>query len=51
VSAKGLRLDLPREWLARRPLTANDLEQERKHLAALDLALKVGHDVGEGLAD
>jgi exopolyphosphatase/guanosine-5'-triphosphate,3'-diphosphate pyrophosphatase len=51
VGAKGLRLDLPREWLARRPLTANDLDQERKHLAALDLVLKVGHDVAEGLAD
>lgn len=51
VAGRVLRLDLPREWLAKRPLTANDLEQERRHLAALDLALKVGHDVGEGLAD
>lgn len=51
VSAKGLRLDLPREWLEKRPLTANDLDQERKHLAALDLALKVGHEVVDGLAD
>lgn len=51
VAGRVLRLDLPREWLAKRPLTANDLDQERKHLAALDLVLKVGHDVAEGLAD
>lgn len=51
VGSKGLRLDLPREWLAKRPLTANDLDQERKHLAALDLTLKVGHDIAEGMAD
>jgi exopolyphosphatase/guanosine-5'-triphosphate,3'-diphosphate pyrophosphatase len=51
VGAKGLRLDLPREWLAKRPLTANDLDQERKHLAALDITLKVGHDVAGRSAD
>lgn len=51
VGQKGLRLDLPREWLAKRPLTANDLDQERKHLNALDLSLKVGHDIVEGIAD
>lgn len=49
VSARGLKLELPKPWLAARPLTDNDLEQERKHLAALDLVLRIAETGSEVL--
>jgi exopolyphosphatase/guanosine-5'-triphosphate,3'-diphosphate pyrophosphatase len=41
ATARGLRLDVAREWLETHPLTRADLEQERKHLSVLNLRLQV----------
>lgn len=38
---RGLRLVLPAGWLDSHPLTAHDLAEEKKHLQALDLSLKM----------
>lgn len=42
VDDRVLRLDLPRRWLETHPLTALDLNQERKHVKALGFRLEVG---------
>ncbi len=39
--SRSLRLYLPPGWLESHPLTAQDLAEEKKHLATLDLKLKL----------
>lgn len=41
VADRDLRIGLPKRWLEQHPLTALDLNQERKHLKALGFRLEV----------
>ena len=38
---KGLKLSLPKDWLARHPLTETDLAQEKEFLQAIDFNLQI----------
>jgi len=41
ASEQSLSLDFPLDWLEQHPLTASELEQEQKALAAMDMTLNV----------
>ena len=41
VNKKGLHLTLPEGWLADHPLTEADIKQEKKHLKAVKIKLKI----------